>query len=124
MLYRLAADAVLIVHGLFVLFVVVGGLFSLWRPRWAWLHIAAALWGAAVMLSGMVCPLTPLENSLRAAGGQAGYAGGFIDHYITAAIYPQGLTRPVQMGLGGLVILSNALIYAYLWSRRTRNRRV
>ena len=123
MLYRLAADAVLIFHGLFVLFVVTGGLLSLWRPRLAWVHIAAALWGAGVMLSGMICPLTPLENSLRFAGGQAGYAGGFIEHYITAAIYPQGLTRSIQMALGAMVVLSNGLIYAYIWSRRGRSGR-
>ena len=123
MLYRLAADAVLVFHGLFVLFVVLGGLLSLWRPRLAWLHIAAALWGATVMLSGMICPLTPLENSLRLAGGQAGYSGGFIEHYITAVIYPEGLTRPIQVTLGALVVLINAVIYAYIASRRLRSGR-
>lgn len=122
MLYRFAADLVLVFHGLFVLFVVIGGLLSLWRPRWSWLHILAALWGATVMLTGMICPLTPLENSLRLAGGQEGYSGGFIEHYITSVIYPEGLTRPVQMGLGGLVILLNAVIYGFIWSRRGRAR--
>lgn len=120
MLYRFAADFVLVFHGLFVLFVVTGGLMSLWRPRWSWVHILAAVWGATVMLTGMICPLTPLENSLRVAGGQAGYPGGFIEHYITLVIYPDGLTRPVQMGLGAVVIVLNVLIYGYIWSRRGR----
>lgn len=118
--YRLAADGVLIFHGLFVLFVVTGGFLSLWRPRWAWVHVLAALWGATVMLTGMICPLTPLENNLRIAGGQAGYPGGFIEHYITSVIYPDGLTRPVQMGLGALIVLINGAIYGYLWARRKR----
>lgn len=121
MLYRLAADAVLVFHGLFILFVIFGALLALWRPRLAWVHVAAALWGASVMLSGMICPLTPLENSLRVAGGQAGYQGGFIEHYITAIIYPAGLTRAVQVALGATVIGINALIYGYVWSRRRRS---
>lgn len=121
MLYRLAADAVLVFHGLFILFVIFGALLALWRPWLAWMHVAAAIWGASVMLSGMICPLTPLENSLRVAGGQAGYDGGFIEHYITAIIYPAGLTRGVQVALGAMVIGINVLIYGYVWSRRRRS---
>ena len=93
MIPRLLADAVLIVHGLFVAFVVFGGLLTLWRWRLAYLHLPALAWGAMVIGMGWICPLTPLEVSLRQQAGQQGYAGGFIEHYILAVIYPDGLTR-------------------------------
>lgn len=119
---RLAADAILLLHALFILYVIFGSLVSLWRPRLAWLHALAVAWGGFVMLSGQVCPLTPLENSLRVAAGQVGYEGGFIDHYVTSLIYPEGLTRGVQMTLGALVLVGNAAVYLYI-ARRKRLRR-
>lgn len=113
--YGLLADLVLLLHAAFVVFVAAGGLLALWRPRIAWLHLPAAAWGTWVMLSGWICPLTPLENMLRHAAGQDGYGGGFIAHYVTALIYPQGLTRAVQIGLGALVLLGNLILYAICW---------
>lgn len=122
MFFRLAADAVLIGHLAFVLFVVFGGLLALRWPPIAWVHIPVALYGAAIEFLGFVCPLTPLENSLRRAGGEAGYAGGFIDHYITAAIYPAGLTRAIQLCLGIAVLMLNGAIY-FFWLRTLRRAR-
>ncbi|HEY2853929.1 MAG TPA: DUF2784 domain-containing protein [Gemmatimonadaceae bacterium] len=122
MFFRLAADFVLIAHFAFVLFVIFGGLLALRWPRVAWLHIPVALYGAAIEFLGFVCPLTPLENALRHAGGEAGYAGGFIDHYITAAIYPEGLTRAIQLWLGMGVLVLNAAVY-HLWFRKLRRAR-
>jgi hypothetical protein len=117
--YRLLADLVVGVHVLFVGFVVAGGLLAL---RWPWVaaaHLPAAVWGALIELRGGVCPLTPLENSLRASAGQAGYRGGFIEHYLMPVLYPTGLTRGVQLGLGALVIAVNVGIYGVvLWRRR------
>jgi hypothetical protein len=119
MFFRVAADVVLVVHFAFILFVIFGGLLALRWPRVAWLHIPVALYGAAIEFLGFVCPLTPLENALRHAGGEAGYAGGFIDHYITAAIYPEGLTRAIQLWLGMGVLLLNGAVY-FFWHRTLR----
>lgn len=112
MLYRGLADLVLVIHLAFVLFVIFGGLFALRWPRVAWLHVPVALYGATIEFVGFICPLTPLEISLRRRGGEAGYAGGFIEHYITAALYPTGLTREIQLVLGIGVLLLNAIVYA------------
>lgn len=117
--YRALADLVLVVHLAFVLFVVLGGLLALRWPRVAWVHVPVALYGALIEFAGFVCPLTPLENSLRRRGGEAGYEGGFIEHYVTATLYPTGLTREVQLGLGVAVLAINGAIYA-VWLRRWR----
>jgi len=117
MTYRVLADFVLVAHFCFVLFVVLGGLLALRWRRVAWVHIPVALYGAAIEFIGFVCPLTPLENSLRHRGGQAGYAGGFIEHYITAAMYPAGLTRGIQVALGIGVLVLNAAVYTIYFRR-------
>ena len=119
MLYRWLADLVLLVHLAFILFVIFGGLLVIRGPKLAWLHLPAASWGSWIEFSGRICPLTPLENHFRRLGGQAGYQGGFIEHYITAIIYPQGLTRSVQIALGLLVVCINVAAYAYIWRRRS-----
>ena len=120
MLYRVAADAVLIAHAAFVLFAVFGGLLALRVPKLAWLHLPAVAWAALVELNGWICPLTPLEVALRRDAGDAGYAGDFIEHYLVAAIYPEGLTHEVQVALGTLIVLLNAAIYLVLWRRARR----
>ena len=116
--YRALADLVLVVHFAFVLFVIFGGVLALRWPRVAWIHVPIALYGAVVEFVGFVCPLTPLEVGLRQRGGQAGYAGGFIDHYITAALYPTGLTRQVQFILGAALVVLNVVVYSVWWRRR------
>lgn len=120
MWFRAAADVVLVLHFLFVVFVVLGGLLVVRWPRLAWVHAPVALYGAVIEFVGFVCPLTPLEVWLRRQGGEAGYSGGFIEQYITAALYPGGLTREVQVALGIGVLVVNAAIYARLWRRRTQ----
>jgi hypothetical protein len=120
MLYRLAADAVLLIHLAFILFAVLGALLALRWPRVLCLQLPAFLWAAFVMATGRICPLTPLENQLRQQAGEAGYASGFIEHYLLAAIYPEGLTRSVQIGLGVAVLVINGA--AYLWLLRRRRR--
>ncbi|MDX9885330.1 DUF2784 domain-containing protein [Thauera sp.] len=120
MIHRLAADAVLLLHLGFILFVLLGGLLAL-RWRWAPLaHLPAAAWGVYVELSGGLCPLTPLENRLRIAAGEAGYTGGFIEHYLLALIYPAGLTHEIQYVLAATVVGVNGLAYAWVWGRRRR----
>jgi hypothetical protein len=117
MLYRLLADAVVLVHLAFVAFVVGGALLLLHSRRWALLHVPAFVWGALIEFKGWVCPLTPLENALRARAGQAGYSGGFIEHYITRVLYPTGLTRSLEIALGVFVLAVNFLLYWWVWRR-------
>lgn len=119
---RLLADAVVLLHGLFIVFAVAGGLLVLRWPRLAWLHLPAAVWGVLVELNHWMCPLTPLENRLRRAAGEAGYDGGFIEHYLIPLIYPAGLTPQVQLWLGGGVLLINLAVYLQV-VRRARRRR-
>jgi hypothetical protein len=119
-LHRLLADAVVIVHFAFVLFVVAGGLLALRWPRAAWLHLPAAAWGALIELQGWICPLTPLENELRRRGGEAGYAGGFVEHYLVPVLYPAGLQRATQLVLAALVVGVNVAVYTTVVVRRRR----
>lgn len=122
MLASFAADFVVLVHFAFIVFVVAGGALVLRWQRLAWLHLPAVAWGAGIELIGGVCPLTPLENALRHAAGEAGYAGGFIEHYLLPLIYPAGLTPAIGMVLGLFVLAVNAVFYAVLWRRRRQQR--
>jgi hypothetical protein len=123
LIYRWLADAVLVAHLGFVLFVVLGGLLVLRWPRVAWLHLPAAIWGVLIEYTGWICPLTPLENSFRARGGQIEYSGGFIQHYIHPVLYPAGLTRATQVALGSLLLILNLAAYGVVISRMRRSSR-
>ena len=120
MFFRLLADLVLLIHLAFVVFVVLGGVLVLRRPRLAWIHVPAAVWGVLIEYAGWVCPLTPLEILFRQRGGEAGYPGGFIEHYLTSTLYPEGLTRATQIFLGTAVLLGNFAIYLLLFIRSRR----
>ena len=112
--YRIAADSVLVAHFLFAAFAVVGGLFVAFDPTWAWIHVPVVLWSALVNLMGWTCPLTPLERRLRVRAGQAGYSGGFIQHYVGQAVYPGGMPRRLELVAGVSVLAGNAVVYAVL----------
>jgi len=117
----LAADSLVVLHLAFVLFVILGGLLVYRWPRWAWVHVPAFLWGAVIEFGDWVCPLTPLEQRLRALAGEDGYTGGFVEHYILPLIYPEGLTREIQLALGLFVLAVNAVIYGvWLWRKWRR----
>jgi hypothetical protein len=121
MWYQAGADAVVLIHFGFILFVLLGG-FLAWKWPWVpWLHLPAALWGALIEFSGGICPLTPLENRLLQAAGADGYPGSFIERYLLPVIYPADLTRDVQLLLGLLVIAVNLGVYGLLWIRRKKN---
>jgi hypothetical protein len=115
--YFLLADLVLILHLSFVLFVLFGGLLALKWRRAMWLHLPAVVWGAVVEFSGWICPLTPLEDWLRARGGSQGYEGDFLEHYLLALLYPDGLTQATQVVLGFIVLVVNLIVYGWLWHR-------
>jgi Protein of Unknown function (DUF2784) len=108
---RILADLVLSFHFAFIVFAVLGGFLVLWKPRIAWLHVPSVVWSAFVNLFSHVCPLTPLENRFRHLAGQAGYEGGFIEHYIAPLVYPG--VMPERWGLiaGFSVLIWNVLIY-------------
>ncbi len=120
MLYQLLADLVVLVHALFVLFVVMGGIAVLRWRRLVWLHLPAVAWGVAIELGGWVCPLTYLENYFRRRGGEAGYSGTFIARYLEPLLYPLGLTRQFQLVLGLAAFFVNIAIYALIWRGRHR----
>jgi len=120
MVFSVVADVVVLLHLLFVLFVMLGGILA-FKWKWImWVHLPAACWGALIELAGWVCPLTPIENWLREAGGGEGYRLGFIEHYIMPVLYPIGLTRDIQVFLGIGVILFNAGLYTVILSRHKR----
>lgn len=119
MLNRVLADFIMLLHFAYIVFVIGGAFLVLHRRWWMWLHIPAVAWGIWIEFFAKTCPLTPLENALRARAGQAGYAGGFIDHYITRLVYPEGLTSGAQVALGALVLVINVLLYWWVF-RRTR----
>ena len=114
----LAADSLVVLHLAFVLFAVLGGLLVYRWPRWAWVHVPAFVWGAVIEFNNWVCPLTPLEQRFRMAAGEEGYSGGFVEHYLLPLLYPEGLTREIQLGLGLLVLGVNALVYGiWVWRK-------
>jgi len=118
------ADALVVAHLLFVVFVMAGGFLLLRWPKLAWAHLPAAAWAAYIEFSGGICPLTPLENRLRALGGESVYSGGFVERYLLPVLYPENLTLPVQQVLGGLVVGVNLAAYflAYRTWRREAKR--
>ena len=123
MLFRIMADFLVVVHAGFVVFVVLGGFLALKWPRAAWFHVPGCLWGALIEFQGWICPLTPLEKWLRTEAGQAGYSGGFIQHYLVPLLYPAGLTEGMATFLGLFVVVVNVAVYAcviYAYKQRRR----
>jgi hypothetical protein len=119
---RVLADVVVVLHSLFVVFALFGGALVLWRPFIAIVHLPAAAWAAWVEFTGAICPLTPLENRWRSGAGAAGYDGGFVEHYLIPALYPDGLTSRMQIVFGVVVVVLNASIYGFAWWRAHRDR--
>jgi uncharacterized protein DUF2784 len=115
---RALATAVALAHLTFVAFVVAGGLLALRWPRVAWVHVPAALWGAAIALGGFICPLTPFENWLRVQAGDTPYTTGFLEHYLLPVLYPVAMTRNLQIATGAFVLGVNGLVYWRLARRR------
>jgi hypothetical protein len=118
---RLLADAVVLLHLVFIVFALAGGVLVLFRGYIAWLHLPAVAWAAYAEFTATICPLTPLENSLRKQAGQEGYDRGFVEHYLIPLIYPTALTPRLQMLIGTIVVAVNVAVYAAaLWRRSGR----
>lgn len=120
--YRILADLVVLLHLLFIIFVLAGGLLVLRWNRLTLLHLPAAAWGAFIEFSGWICPLTPLENHFRCMAGREGYAAGFLEHYLLPLIYPARLTHEIQIFLGLFVVILNLVVYAVVLRRHCRGR--
>lgn len=115
--YEAGAAAIMVLHGLFVIFVLFGGLLTI---RWSWLillHLPAAFWGIIVECTGWDCPLTPLENHLHHLGGRAGYEGGFVEHYLGPLLYPAGLDRWTRFFFAVVVLVANGVAYGIVIRR-------
>jgi hypothetical protein len=117
MLYRFLADAIIIIHLIFILFVILGGLLALRNKRWSIVHLPAVLWAAAIEFKCWICPLTPLENWFREKGGNAIYQGDFIEHYVLPIIYPADLTRGLQIFFGLSAIIINIAVYIWVLNK-------
>lgn len=121
MIYRMLADLVVMLHLLFIIFALLGGVLVLWRAYTLFLHIPAALWVTVISFKGWICPLTPLENQLRQAAGDEDYPGGFVEHYIIPIIYPVELRFDVQVLLGLAALGINIIIYTLVYYRYKLN---
>ncbi|NLY40850.1 MAG: DUF2784 domain-containing protein [Desulfovibrionales bacterium] len=119
-MYHYAATALLSIHLGFIIFVICGGFFALRWPRLAWVHVPAVVWASLVEAGNLACPLTLWEDALLRLAGQQGYHDDFIQHYLLACIYPEGLTRTVQWTLAAAILLVNAILYGILALRRMR----
>jgi hypothetical protein len=122
MIFRFLADAVVLLHVAYILFVVLGAVLVRYRPVVVWPHLAAVVWGVYVAAMVRVCPLTPLEIALRVRAGQVGYHGGFVEHYVLPVLYPGGLTRGILVAEAVFVVVVNVALYAWVWRARRRER--
>lgn len=110
----LAADMLVLVHLGFIVFVALGGFLVIKWPKIAFLHLPCASWGVTIAFGGWICPLTTLEMHVRQSAGQAGYGGGFVDHYVLPIVYPQGLTSGLQIVFGVILLSVNLCVYGRL----------
>lgn len=116
--WRLLADVVVVVHALFIVFVVAGGVLAM---RWRWsplVHLPVVVYGVVIQIVGFTCPLTPLEKALRRRADSAGYDGGFVEHYLIRLVYPGDLGSWVEGVMAALVVAVNLVVYAVV-ARRT-----
>ncbi|MFT6984935.1 MAG: hypothetical protein ACJAT7_000738 [Psychromonas sp.] len=118
MIYLILADLLVIVHLLFIIFALLGGLLLIWRASLFCVHLPAVVWAALISFKGWICPLTPLENQLRSIAGTQGYTEGFVSHYLIPVIYPVGLTLNMQIILGIFVVVINIGIYCFVYYKR------
>lgn len=119
----ITADILVVLHLAFIIFVIAGGFLTIKWRRLVFFHPPAALWGVLIEFFGWLCPLTPVEQKLRRAGGAAGYSGTFVEHYLLPVIYPAGLTREIQIFLGAFLLALNLVAYTLLVIQILRDRR-
>ena len=120
MLYQIVADFIVLLHFSFIVFVIVGG-FLVFKWHWLiWVHIPSVIWAFLITIVGWICPLTPIENMLRQAGGGEVYSSSFIQFYLMPLIYPSAWNRGIFIAMGMSVIVINVIVYTLLFVRRNK----
>ena len=114
-MYELLANLTLVIHLIFILFVVFGGLFFFIFSKIIYIHFPALIWGIYIELTGSICPLTYLENWFLYQGGLTTYSNNFINNYLFPIIYPEGLTTDIQTYIGITLIVINIFIYGLIF---------
>ena len=113
--FRWAAEGVVLVHFLWIVFVVTGAFF-LWRTRrWKYVHLAAVLYSLGIEIYGWICPLTHLEQWLWGRAGIASYEGSFISYYLEKIIY---LRVPRWLLVSTVALLLIVTVYLYFFRNR------
>ena len=120
-MYELAADIILIIHFLFILFVIFGALLFFIVKKIVFIHIPAIIWGSYIELTHSICPLTYLENWFLHKANLTTYSEGFIQNYLVPIVYPMNLTKDLQIFLGIGLIVINIVIYAFIFSKQKKN---
>lgn len=120
MVYRFLGDVMMILHGAFLLFFVLGG-FLAWRwSKVIWAHLAVIGWNLAIVILDYDCPLTGSEKYFRRKGGEETYEAGYINHYLDGRIWPEGATPTAEKVGFALVVIS--YVGFFLIRRRSRQR--
>jgi hypothetical protein len=115
--YSVLADLTLLMHLFWIIFLVFGIIFAFRRSKWAWLHLGGLMFSLFINLLGIYCPLTYLENFLRASGGHMrGYGGSFMAHYLELVIYPDLPEKTIRIGEIFFVAI-NLSVYGILAKR-------
>lgn len=109
-MYRALAEAMLVVHLGFIVWVMLGALLTRARPWLAGLHVASVVYGIVAELGPWPCPLTLAENHFEARGGLVSYQGPFLLHYLDAIVYPN-LPFTLLIACGVSVCVINLVIY-------------
>jgi len=121
MVYRFLGDAMMVLHGAFLLFFVIGG-FLAWKwPKLIWVHLGIVVWNLTIVILDFDCPFTGAEKYFRREGGEAVYEGGYINHYLDGTIWPEGQTPTAEKVGFALVIIA---YIGYFVARRRRRQRV
>lgn len=113
-MYELFANLTLLVHFIFIVFVVLGGLLFFIFPKTIYIHLPGLLWGIYIEFTSSICPLTDLENWFLDQAGLITYDHPFINHYLFPIIYPEGLTPDIQMYIGTILIVINLGVYGLI----------
>jgi hypothetical protein len=118
--YSALATVVLLLHALFIVWVIFGVLLTRSRPVLRWLHIASLVWGILIEVLSWPCPLTLVENWLEGRAGIQPYQGGFLLHYLDKLVYPD-VSATVLTVAGVLVCALNLVLYGrQMWIARSR----
>ena len=119
-MYEFFANLTLIIHFIFILFVIFGGLIFFIFSKIIYIHFPTLIWGIYVEFTNSICPLTYLENWFLYQDGLTTYPGNFINKYLLQIIYPEGLTSNIQIYLGITLIIINIMIYGLIFKNLKR----